>query len=44
MKALLIWHQTPFRKTHDLDDLKPLCLTVAPEAETQLEGIGRLAQ
>lgn len=22
MKALLVWHQIPFKKTHDLDELK----------------------
>ena len=44
MKALLTWRQIPFKKTHDLDELKQSCLPVAAEASAQLDGIERLSQ
>jgi HEPN domain len=31
MKAVLTWHQIPFKKTHDLDDLRQACLPLNPE-------------
>jgi HEPN domain-containing protein len=44
MKALLTWHQIPFKKTHDLDELKQVCLPLAGEAAAYLAGIERLSQ
>jgi HEPN domain-containing protein len=44
MKALLTWHQVSFKKTHDLDELKQVCLPLAAGAAAQLEGIERLSQ
>ena len=43
MKALLTWHQIPFKKTHDLDELKLACLPLAGDAATHFEGIERLS-
>jgi len=36
MNALLTWHQAPFKKTHDLDELKQSCLPLATGAADQL--------
>ena len=44
MKALLTWHQAPFKKTHDLDELKQSCLPLATGAADQLATIERLSQ
>lgn len=44
MKALLTWHQIAFKKTHDLDELKQVCLPLAPNAAPHLAGIERLSQ
>ena len=44
MKAVLTWHQVSFKKTHDLDELKQMCLPLAEGATTHLVGIGRLSQ
>jgi hypothetical protein len=44
MKALLTCHQIPFKKTHDLDELKLACLPLAGSAAIHLEGIERLSQ
>jgi len=44
MKAVLTWNQVPFQKTHDLEELKQLCLALAAGATAQLAGIGRLSQ
>jgi len=30
LKALLAWHDVPFRKTHDLEELGRTCLAIAP--------------
>ncbi len=42
MKAVLTWHQIPFRKTHDLDELRQVCLPLAGSAAIHLTGIERL--
>ena len=44
MKAVLTWHQVPFKKTHDLDELKQVCVPLAGAAATHLTGIERLSQ
>jgi HEPN domain-containing protein len=44
MKAVLTWHQVPFKKTHDLDELKQMCLPLAEDAAAHLAGIERLSQ
>ena len=44
MKAILTWHQIPFKKTHDLDELKLACLPLAGDAAIHLQGIERLSQ
>jgi HEPN domain-containing protein len=43
MKALLTWNQVSFKKTHDLDELKQVCLPLAGEAGAHLAGIERLS-
>jgi HEPN domain-containing protein len=42
LKAFLVWHQTPFTKTHDLDGLRKLCLPFVTKPIAQLENIGDL--
>jgi HEPN domain-containing protein len=44
IKAVLTWHQVSFRKTHDLDELKEVCLPLAGDAGSHLAGIERLSQ
>ena len=44
MKAVLTWHQVPFKKTHDLDELKQACVPLAEDLTAQLAGIGKLSQ
>jgi len=44
MKALLPWHQITFRKTHDLDELKQLCLPVAGLSRPDFDEIERLSR
>jgi HEPN domain-containing protein len=44
IKAVLTWHQVSFRKTHDLDELREVCLPLAGDAGTHLAGIERLSQ
>jgi hypothetical protein len=44
MKALLVWNGIPFKKTHDLEELRLACLPVAEVATSQLDGIGNLSQ
>jgi HEPN domain-containing protein len=44
MKAVLTWHQVSFKKTHDLDELKQMCLPLAEDATAHLAGIERLSQ
>ena len=36
MKALLAWHDLPFRKTHNLEELGAACVTFAPELEAHV--------
>jgi HEPN domain-containing protein len=44
IKAVLTWHQVSFRKTHDLDELKQVCLPLAGNAGVHLAGIEGLSQ
>jgi len=44
MKALLTWRQVSFKKTHDLDELKQVCLPLAGDAAPHFTGIERLSQ
>ncbi len=43
IKAVLTWHQIPYRKTHDLDELRQVCLPLAGSAAIHLTGIERLS-
>ena len=42
IKAFLAFHQTPFRKTHDLADLGSQCATVDPSLEAILREVADL--
>ena len=42
LKALLCGLQTPFRKTHDLNELGTLAMTSFPELDPMLEAIAHL--
>ncbi len=44
MKAVLTWRQVAFKKTHDLDELKRVCLPLAGDAAAYLSGIEKLSQ
>lgn len=44
MMAVLTWHQIPFKKTHDLDELRQACLPLNPEFAALLAGVERLSQ
>ena len=37
LKALLTWHDKPFRKTHELRDLGELCIAIDASLQTALE-------
>ena len=44
MKAVLTWHQISFKKTHDLAELKLICLPVCDNASDYMKGIENLSQ
>src|SRR5206468_1578095 len=44
MKALLAWHDRPFRKTHDLVELGAACVAVDPTLEPHLRGTAPLTE
>ena len=37
LKALLAWHDVPFRKTHDLEELGRACVGLAPALKTAVD-------
>jgi len=37
LKALLTWHDRPFRKTHNLEELGEQCLTVEPTLRPEID-------
>ena len=37
LKALLAWHDQPFRKTHSIEELGRLCVTIAPELSSAVD-------
>lgn len=39
LKALLTWHEVPFTKTHDLEQLAASCLSVEPGLQGVVEGV-----
>jgi HEPN domain-containing protein len=39
IKGFLTFHDRPFRKTHDLDELAALCLQIDPSLESALEPV-----
>lgn len=41
-KALLLWHDKPFRKIHDLAELGAMCAAVEPGLETLFRGAEEL--
>ncbi len=44
MKALLTWHDRPFRKTHDLGEIGGQCVEVEAELETVLRRAAPLTE
>lgn len=44
MKGFLAWHDTPFRKTHDLAEIGRLCAGIAPSLEALLMRAAVLTQ
>ena len=44
LKALLTWHDRPFRKTHDLGELGGQCVTLDPELEVPLRTASPLTE
>lgn len=44
LKALLTWHDRPFRKTHDLVELGGQCVEVIPEIEPILRRVAILTE
>jgi HEPN domain-containing protein len=42
MKAFLTWHDVPFRKTHDLDEVGELCTSVDASLAAACEAVARL--
>jgi HEPN domain-containing protein len=44
MKALLAWHDVPFRKTHDLAELGSACARLTPALEPLLTRAAELTQ
>lgn len=44
LKAFLTWHQTPFRKTHNLEELKQLCLPFVTTPSMYLENVNDLSK
>jgi HEPN domain-containing protein len=44
MKALLTWHDLPFRKAHSLEELGRLCLRVAPELQDLVDAAAPLSE
>jgi HEPN domain-containing protein len=37
LKALLAWHDRPFRKTHSIEELGRLCVTITPELSSAVD-------
>jgi HEPN domain-containing protein len=37
LKALLAWHDRPFRKTHSLEELGRACAAIAPELSSAID-------
>ena len=44
LKAFLAWHQTPFRKTHELRELAMMCSGIDKTLEASLEAAIALSQ
>jgi HEPN domain-containing protein len=44
LKALLTWHDTPFRKTHDLAEIGRQCAAIVPPLEPLLIRAAELTQ
>ena len=38
LKALLAWHDQPFRKTHSIEELGRRCVAIAPELSSAVDG------
>ena len=43
-KSFLVWHDQPFRKTHDIVELTRLCLNLEPALGSLMEGLGVLTR
>ena len=44
LKAFLIWHDKPFRRTHDLNELGQACARIDPTLEPLLRQLGPLSE
>ncbi len=44
LKAFLVFHQQPFRKTHNLKELGEACLALAPDLPASVEASFRLTE
>ncbi|MHB0876176.1 MAG: HEPN domain-containing protein [Anaerolineae bacterium] len=44
LKALLAWHDRPFRRTHDLSELGRQCIALVPDLETLLIEVAPLSE
>jgi len=44
LKAFLTWHERPFAKTHDLEELRDACIAIEPALRQSLLGIGILSE
>jgi hypothetical protein len=44
LKGFLVWHSQPFRKTHSLEEIGELCLTVDPTLREVIDPLVPLTQ
>jgi HEPN domain-containing protein len=44
LKALLTWHERPFRKTHSLEELGEQCLAIVPELAPLVDSVAPLTE
>jgi len=44
LKAFLVWHERPFAKTHDLEELRDACTAIEPALRQSLLGVSILSE
>ena len=44
LKGFFVWHSRPFRKTHSLEEIGELCLTVDPNLKSLIDPLVPLTQ